>query len=41
MLPKIEACIQFIENGGSEALITCPAALSAALDGKTGTRIAA
>jgi carbamate kinase len=39
MLPKIEACVQFIENGGGEALITCPEVLSAALEGKTGTRI--
>ena len=39
MLPKIMACIQFLENGGSEALITCPEALPAALEGKTGTRI--
>jgi carbamate kinase len=39
MLPKIEACIQFLSHGGSEALITCPESLSAALDGKTGTRI--
>jgi carbamate kinase len=39
MLPKIEACIQFLSGGGSEALITSPEALSAALDGKTGTRI--
>jgi carbamate kinase len=39
MLPKIQACIQFIENGGTEALITCPETLPAALDGKTGTRI--
>ena len=39
MLPKVEACIQFIGNGGSEALITCPESLSAALEGKTGTRI--
>ena len=41
MLPKIQACIQFIENGGTEALITCPEALPRALDGKAGTRIAA
>jgi len=40
MLPKIQACLQFLEAGGREALITCPAALSAALDGRTGTRIA-
>ena len=39
MLPKVEACIQFIANGGREALITCPESLSAALDGKTGTRV--
>jgi carbamate kinase len=39
MLPKIQACLQFIESGGREALITCTAALSAALAGKTGTRI--
>ena len=39
MLPKIQACLQFIENGGREALITSPAALSAALEGKTGTRL--
>jgi carbamate kinase len=39
MLPKVEACLQFLEKGGHEALITCPEALSAALEGKTGTRI--
>jgi carbamate kinase len=39
MLPKIEACIQFLTHGGREAVITCPAQLSAALDGRTGTRI--
>jgi len=39
MLPKIQACIQFIENGGSEALITCPEKLPDALAGKTGTRL--
>jgi carbamate kinase len=39
MLPKVQACLQFLEHGGREALITCPAALSAALDGRTGTRI--
>jgi len=41
MLPKIQACIQFIENGGTEALITCPESLPRALDGKAGTRIVA
>ncbi len=39
MLPKVQACVQFLENGGTEALITCPEALPAALEGKTGTRI--
>ena len=39
MLPKVQACIQFIEAGGREALITCPEALSGALDGHTGTRV--
>jgi carbamate kinase len=39
MLPKVEACVRFIESGGSEAVITCPEALSAALAGSSGTRI--
>jgi len=39
MLPKVQACIQFIEQGGSEALITCPEVLRAALEGKTGTHV--
>jgi carbamate kinase len=39
MLPKVQACIRFIEEGGTEALITCPEALPAALAGRTGTRI--
>ncbi|MGB8369112.1 MAG: carbamate kinase [Limisphaerales bacterium] len=39
MLPKIEACLQFVTNSGHEALITCPEALPAALDGHTGTRL--
>ena len=39
MLPKVQACVQFVENGGGEALITCPQALSLALAGKGGTRI--
>jgi len=39
MLPKIQACLRFLERGGREALITCPKALSAALEGQTGTRV--
>ncbi len=39
MLPKVQACLQFLEHGGREALITSPEVLPAALDGKTGTRV--
>ena len=39
MLPKVEACVSFIEGGGRQAVITCPEKLSAALDGRDGTRI--
>ena len=39
MLPKIQASIQFIENGGKKALITDPEHISDALEGKTGTWI--
>jgi len=39
MLPKIQACLRFLEGGGREALITCPRKLSAALAGQTGTRV--
>jgi carbamate kinase len=39
MAPKIEACLQFLEAGGSEALITAPANLEQALAGRAGTRI--
>jgi carbamate kinase len=39
MLPKVQACVQFLETGGHEALITCPEALPAALAGKTGPRV--
>jgi carbamate kinase len=38
MLPKVEACIAFMEKRGGLAVITCPARLSAALEGKAGTR---
>jgi carbamate kinase len=41
MLPKIEASIQFLENGGREAIITCPSALSEALEKRTGTHLTA
>jgi carbamate kinase len=41
MLPKVEACVHFIESGGSEAVITCTDKLSVALEGGSGTRIVA
>ena len=39
MLPKIEAIIKFLENGGKQALITNPENISRALNGETGTWI--
>ena len=39
MLPKIKACIAFLEKGGKQALITNPENISRALDGQTGTWI--
>ena len=39
MLPKVEACVHFIQRGGCGAIITCPSQLSLALDGVSGTRI--
>jgi carbamate kinase len=39
MLPKIQAIIQFLEKGGKKALITDPAHIVDALEGKTGTWI--
>lgn len=39
MLPKIKACIKFIENGGEKALITDPENIPRALAGETGTWI--
>jgi carbamate kinase len=41
MLPKIEASLKFLENGGSEVIITSPENLFAAVQGKTGTHIKA
>ena len=39
MLPKIQACIHFLEAGGKTALITDPEHIMDALDGRTGTRL--
>lgn len=41
MKPKIEACLSFLEAGGSEALITNPENIERALKGETGTRVVA
>jgi carbamate kinase len=37
MAPKIEACLEFLERGGSEAIITAPMNLELALAGRAGT----
>jgi len=39
MAPKVEACLQFLDHGGSDAIICAPADLELALRGKAGTRI--
>ncbi|PKN01309.1 MAG: carbamate kinase [Elusimicrobia bacterium HGW-Elusimicrobia-1] len=39
MLPKVQACVSFLEAGGKEALITMPETLTEALEGKNGTLI--
>jgi carbamate kinase len=39
MAPKIRAVIEFLEAGGSQALITSPECIGRALRGETGTRI--
>jgi carbamate kinase len=39
MLPKVQAIIKYMESGGKRALITDPAHIGEALDGKTGTWI--
>jgi len=39
MAPKMRAVVQFLEGGGSEALITNPENIERAVAGKTGTRI--
>ena len=39
MAPKMQAVVQFLEDGGKEALITNPENLERAMAGETGTRI--
>ncbi|MFN8608919.1 MAG: carbamate kinase [Vulcanimicrobiota bacterium] len=41
MRPKVEAVLSYLENGGKRVLITNPENLKRALEGKTGTHIAA
>ena len=39
MAPKIRAVIQYLENGGKEAIITNPENIERAVAGETGTRV--
>jgi len=39
MLPKIEAALDFLKNGGKVVTITDPEHIIRALDGEAGTRI--
>lgn len=39
MGPKIEAAVEFLEDGGQEVIITMPELLEPTLNGKAGTRI--
>ena len=39
MGPKIEACLSFLDGGGTAALITCPECIADALTGRSGTWI--
>ena len=39
MAPKIEAIIRYLERGGTKAIVTSPAGMNDALEGKTGTQI--
>jgi carbamate kinase len=39
MGPKVGACIEFVEAGGDEAVVTSPESLLAAIEGRAGTRI--
>lgn len=39
MGPKVKAAIKFLEDGGTEAIVTAPEVLAAALRGTDGTRI--
>lgn len=39
MKPKVEACLEFVEQGGEVAVITAPENLAGALAGDVGTRV--
>ncbi len=39
MLPKVQAAVQFVKNGGPVAMITNPANLLGAIKGEAGTRV--
>lgn len=39
MRPKVEACLRFVEAGGTRAVITSPDRLTHALEGEAGTRV--
>jgi len=41
MAPKIRAVLRYLDQGGREAVITCPEELEAAVEGRAGTRITA
>jgi carbamate kinase len=39
MAPKVEACVEFVEAGGGEAVIAATSDAAAAFEGRAGTRI--
>jgi carbamate kinase len=39
MAPKVRAIIRYLEAGGKKAIVTNPAHIMEALNGKTGTHI--
>ncbi len=41
MGPKVQAALDFVENGGQEAIISSTAKITAALAGEAGTRVVA
>jgi carbamate kinase len=41
MAPKVQAIVQYLENGGKEAIVTDPDNVARAVRGETGTRFAA